>query len=929
MKIVAKVNYFDLIFKQTKMKHDIKLHDAIEFTLENKGVPLTFDEIAKEINSDELYSRNDFKRITGSQIRSRVSKYTKLFININGYVVSTRNRKWRNLLSAYWDLSNNLKGLYNISDLEFIVAGLFYYKRLNDLNNVKLVDSYKFIYNFNSIHINSSHFSTNDIGSKIFEDIARLLRVNSFDKVLILLKPLNEFNAGEFTDEEYGNAFEYVLEINNSENLKTRLVRTPRTVIELMSNILDPKSGKLYDPVCGTGGFLTQSYRISKKLQIFGSEINYRIAQIAYMNQMMNGDYSSNIVSENCFDQLQSPIRYDYMIGDLPMDGIDADNLIELGNFHEFVFPKRAKRFGAFLLFSVAKLSNTGKAVFTVSESFLSKSGTDEHVRNTLLKYDFIETVISLPNGALKPYTNGKVAILVINKSKNLYQSKKIKFISLPEHTLYEGIDVNQILQYYSDDFVNNSFAQIVPIEDVGELNTLNPNSYTNELVEVRRLLATGGAVRLNELIVSFSGITPFDKDDVNKENGIPLIKIENLERDILDMYLSKKSVKDYILSENPKYEKYIIKRECLLLAKIGDNIKATYFKPSGDLERIMIHSNVIALFPKTNNRVSLEFLYYQLYSDFLINQIDKKLSKSIMPFLTITAIKELIVPVLDTINQKDFIEFQKANSIANERSRIAERFNKLGYIEDAQEKELNIVRTITHQLKHHLTGLSTVIDKISAITIKNNLGNYREYDENDSRLLTLPGFEPAENNILEETIQKASKKSKFVNNILKDVEKAIIFTVQYSEIRIDLLLEEIKNDYLDKNFGIEIICDEISAEISKTHIEDLFNTLIENAEQHSFKGIKKPKITFNIKKDLNRGIIVIDYRNNGTPLSISENEFKSILTKSIKSEGTGIGGYYINKIVEAHKGSLRIADNLLSGVHFIIELPLKPQENE
>lgn len=906
----------------------MKLHEAIEHILENKNIPLTFDEIANEININKFYLREDYKKLTGSQIRSRVSKYTKLFININGYVVSTRNRKWRNLLSAYWDLSNNLKGLYSISELEFIIAGLFYYKRLNDLNGINLIDSYKFIYNFNNNYIDYNDFIKNkDIGSNIFEDLSRLLQINSFDKIQILLKPLGVFNTREFSDEEYGHAFEYVLEINNNENLKTRLVRTPRPIIELMTKILDPKKGKLYDPVCGTGGFLTQAYRISKDLEIYGSEINYRIAQIAFMNQMMNGDNSAEIVAENCFDQVSKDITYDYIIGDLPMDGININNFIELSYRWNLTFSQKTKSFGAFILFSISKLSSKGKAIFTVSESFLFKKGIDEQIRNTLLRYDVIEAVISLPNGALKPYTNGKASILVINNSKKTTLKGKIKFINLPEDNNYKGIDVNEILELYSEDISTNPFSQIISIEEVLELDTLSPSAYTADLIEVRKLLISGSAMFLSEITTLISGLSSLNKEIINKEHGIPFIKIENLERDILDMYLSKKNVKDYILINDNKYDKYIIKKECLLLAKIGDNVKPTYFKPEAGLDQIIIHSNVIALF--TRHNVSLEYLYYQFYSDFVKNQLENKLSKSIMPFLTIIAVKELIIPIFDTQYQEDFIKFQKANSIAIERTRVTERFDKLGYIEDAQEKELNIVRTITHQLKSHLTGISLILDKINEISVNNNLGILKEYKENDLRLNSSSNFEQSENDTLDDIIKKAIKKANYVNNIVRDVEKAIIFTLDYSDIQIFDLLSEIKKEYKDKIFSIEITGDNISVEISKTHFEDLVNTLIENAEEHSFKDIKKPKVSFNIKSDSNRGLIIIDYKNNGIPLTITEKEFKSILTKSIKSTGTGIGGYYINKIIEAHKGSLKIVENLKTGVHFIIELPIKHNENE
>lgn len=911
----------------------MNLHEAIVYVLEKEGVPLTFDEIAKKINGSELYIKKDLKDLTSAQIRLRVVKYKEHFFNINGYVVSANNFKWRILLFCYWDLSQNLQGLYNISDVEFIITSLFFFKRNHDLENINQLSGSDFIINFQEKYIdnNLSIFfkpnKDNYTDFKIFDDLRGLLKSIPSIKITQLLEPLTRLNTNEFTDEEFGKAFEYVLEINNVENKKTGLIRTPRPIIELMSKILDPKEGKIYDPVCGTGGFLTQVFRLSNKLQTYGSEINYRIAQIAYMNQMMNGDYYSSIQAENCFVQLKQDLKYEYIIGDLPIEGGNTDNLIDLSVITEFNFPHKTKSFGAFILFSLSKLAMNGKAIFTVSESFLFKKGYDEQVRNTLLKYDYIESVISLPNGALKPYTKGKASILVLNRSKSLYKKGKIKFINLPEEAKYVGIDVNQVLEFHEDEFLNNSFVQIVALEDVLTSSNLSPSSYTNELIEVRRLLISKSASYLSELVNLTSGTALFSKDDIDHTDGIPFIKIENLERDILDMYLSKTNVRDRINSDNSRYQKFIIDKECLLLAKIGDNVKPTYFKPENGFEKIILHSNVIALFPR-NNRLSLEFLYYQFYSDFLINQIEKKVNISIMPFLTIPAIKELIVPNLDLNSQNDFIKFQKANSIVAERLRVEERFRKIGYIEDAQERELNIVRTITHQLKHHLTGISANVSKINEITSKHHLNNCKEYDDDDSRLVVDSGFEKPENVILGEVINKTIKKAESINNILIDVEKAINFSLEYSSVNIHHLINEIKKEYDGKNYSIEVLGDNVIVELSRTHFEDLFRTLIKNAEEHSFKNVKKYKISFNIKNDPNREIITIDYKNNGLPLNISEKEFKSILTKSVSSNGTGIGGYYINKIIEAHQGLLNITENLNSGVHFLIELPVKHNEN-
>ncbi|UJH92999.1 N-6 DNA methylase [Antarcticibacterium sp. 1MA-6-2] len=718
--------------------------------------------------------------------------------------------------------------------------------------------------------------------------------------------------------------------MHQAENSKTNLIRTSKEIIELMISILNPREAlSLYDPVCGTGGFLSQSFRVNSNLKIHGSEVNYKVAQIAQMNQIMNGDFDANIKAENCFSQLNNNLSYDLIIADLPLSGIHFDEIDRLSEIWNIKFPRRTKGFGAFVLFSLSKLSPNGKAVFTVSDSFLFKTGIEQRVRKILLDLDYIEAIISLPNGALKPYTNGKSSILVLNKNKENFLKRKVKFIVASNVFEASNLDINEILNIYHQNIENN-YSQIVNLEDINKINTLDPSYYTYDFFEIRKLLVSGNAAYLSELITTKSGTKLQNKTDLITESGIPFIRIENLEREILDMQLSEKSIKDYV-SYKPYYNRHIIDKECLLLAKIGENLKPTYFKPDPQgMEEIILHPNVIAIFPKNNQHLSLEFLYYQFYSDIVQNQIKNRLSRSIVPFITLAKLRELIIPYVDIHSQSRFIEVEKAAIISAEKTRIDERFKRLGYKEEAEERELNVVRTITHQLRHNLSGIEIMMDKLNRISTKRELFNYKEYDEDDPILITKEGFETPENNSVQEIIDRALKKARTLNVILLDVEKAINLNMTYSQVELLSIFQKIKDEFRNDCFTIEVIGIPVDIEISKTHFEDLINTLLDNAREHGFDKSKNDnKITFKIKPDFNRDIVEIEYQNNGKPLNITQKEYTSILTKSIDSNGSGIGGYYINKIIEAHHGSLNIKEDLKKGMRLTIELPLKQPEYE
>lgn len=919
----------------------MKLFEVIISVLKGQKEPLSCNELARKINNSDSITKINLKVVKGFHIKNTVIKHDDIFTIINDYVVLREDKKWHELLKVYFNLIENSRGILNISDQEFVVTALFFYKRLIDLNHINLT----FERNINSNLL--GYFNESDINfwlteldrinipyninQNIFSDLKSNLSRLRPSELKNIINNIFQFNTSLFSIIEFGKAFEYIIEIHNYGNTKTSLVRTSRDIIELMTQILNPnEANSIYDPVCGTGGFLSYSFRLNQNLNTYGSEINYKIAQIAQMNQIMNGDYNSIIRAENCFDQIDNnDLLYDLIIGDLPLTGISFDQINQLSQIWGIDFPKKAKGFGAFILFSLSKLNNNGRAAFTVSDSFLFKSGNEQKIRRILLDNDYIEAVISLPNGILKPYTAGKASIIVLNKNKSIENKRKIKFIITPGISDSSNFDVNEILDIYKQKKENN-YSRIVEVDDVYKINSLDPNYYTHDFFEIRKLLISGKAKNLSELVSLKSGTKILDKADLNTEEGTPFIRIENLEREVLDMYLDEKSIKDYVYF-NPFYDRYIIDKECILIAKIGENIKPTYFKPTlNGLNTIIIHPNVIAIFPKDNKELSLEFLYYQLYNDIVQTQIERKLSRSIVPFITLNKLRELIIPYVDYLSQQKIIDVEKTSIITSERSKIDEKIKRLGYKEEAEERELNVVRTITHQLRHNLSGIAIMMDKLGRIVTKRNLLSIKEYDENDPILISQEDFEQPENKSLEEIIEKASRKAQTLNTILLDVEKAINLNLSFTDVELFSFMKNISKEYSKESFSIEIIGDKTNIEISTTHFEDLINTLIDNAKVHGFNKKKTTnKIVFKIKPDFNRNIVQLEYQNNGAPLIISPEEYTSILTKSIGSKGSGIGGYYINKIIEAHQGALKIDENYKKGMKIIFELPLKQIEHE
>jgi type I restriction enzyme M protein len=178
-------------------------------------------------------------------------------------------------------------------------------------------------------------------------DLQNLVEVLGFlgfiseDNMHILNGLVQLFNAYDFSTVDYdvlGDAYQWVLSYFAPERAKEGATYTPRGVIKLLVNILDPEDGSvILDPACGSGAMLIEAYNHVKQrvsgepsLELVGQERNEIIAVIAKMNMVLHGLRGYTI---HVGDSLRNP-RFeeaDYVIANPPwnQDGYDESALGE------------------------------------------------------------------------------------------------------------------------------------------------------------------------------------------------------------------------------------------------------------------------------------------------------------------------------------------------------------------------------------------------------------------------------------------------------------------------------------------------------------------------------------------------------------------------------------------------------------------------
>ena len=251
-----------------------------------------------------------------------------------------------------------------------------------------------------------------------------------------IVKKLSKLTLLDADSDIKGDAFEYFLKNSVSVGNDLGEYFTPRHIVKLIVDLVDPRYGEtVYDPACGTGGFLIQAFRhiknkvretheslkILKEDTIYGRELT-GTAKIAKMNMIIIGDGHTNIEQ---MDSLKVPVKgkYNVVLTNYPFSQT-TDYSAYYGLETESANP-------VFLKHVIDALKKEGRAGVVVPEGMLfDESQQYAKVRRMLLENCDVEAVINLNSYVFRPYTGQPTSILIFKKGS---QTKKIWFFEVKE----------------------------------------------------------------------------------------------------------------------------------------------------------------------------------------------------------------------------------------------------------------------------------------------------------------------------------------------------------------------------------------------------------------------------------------------------------------------------------------------------------------
>ena len=211
-----------------------------------------------------------------------------------------------------------------------------------------------------------------------------------------------------------GRVYEYFLsQFASAEGKKGGEFYTPRCVVKVLVEMLEPYRGRVYDPCCGSSGMFVQSVafirahasgngnggRARADISIYGQESNYTTWRLAKMNLAIRGIEGQIAHGDSFHDDRHPDLKADFILANPPFNVSDwgGERLTEDKRWRYGVPPKGNANF-AWVQHMVHHLAPAGVVGFVLANGSMSSSQSGEgELRKNLIEADLVDCMVALP----------------------------------------------------------------------------------------------------------------------------------------------------------------------------------------------------------------------------------------------------------------------------------------------------------------------------------------------------------------------------------------------------------------------------------------------------------------------------------------------------------------------------------------------------
>ncbi len=378
---------------------------------------------------------------------------------------AAKAKQTKSMEEALWESCNKMRGSVEPSEYKHVVLSLIFLKYAGDHFSEKCkeictkygeeyADMVEFYAQDNVFYIPTecrwTHIMENAKQDNIFQIVDdALANIEKCNKTLAGALPSNYYsNLGldrskfaalldeinkldTLKDEEndiIGRVYEYFLgKFAIAEGKGKGEFYTPKSIVNLIAEMIEPYDGKIYAPCCGSGGMFVQSMKFvkahhgnQKNISVYGQEYTKTTYKLARMNLAIRGINADIRLGDTFHNDQHKDLRADYIMANPPFNqsGWRTENeLVDDPRWAGFDVPPVSNANYGWILNILSKLSTDGVAGFILSNGALSADGTELAIRRKLLETGKVEAIVILPN-KLFYSTDISVTLWILNNNK-------------------------------------------------------------------------------------------------------------------------------------------------------------------------------------------------------------------------------------------------------------------------------------------------------------------------------------------------------------------------------------------------------------------------------------------------------------------------------------------------------------------------------
>ena len=436
-----------------------------------------------------------------------------------------KEKKVKSIEETLWDSANKLRGSVESAEYKHVVLGLIFLKFASDKfeehrkaliakGQEKYIEMPEF-YNQNNVFFleETSRWSyiiknakQNDIALKIDTALHNIEKANKalkgalpdnyfsrlgldLTKLASLLDTINEIDTLEDKERDIvGRVYEYFLKkFAIAEGKGKGEFYTPKTIVNLIAEMIEPYKGIIYDPACGSGGMFVQSIKFieshhgnKKEVSIYGQEYTNTTYKLAKMNLAIRGINATlgEKAADTFADDQHKDLKADYIMANPPFNQKDwrgENELLDDPRWRGYDVPPKSNANYGWILNIVSKLSENGVAGFILANGALSGGGEEYKIRRKLIENDLVEAILIIPRDTFYT-TDISVTLWILNKNKKSrnieINGKAKKYRNREREILF--MDLRRLGTEYDKQFI-----EILP-EDISKI-TENYHNWQQE----------------------------------------------------------------------------------------------------------------------------------------------------------------------------------------------------------------------------------------------------------------------------------------------------------------------------------------------------------------------------------------------------------------------------------------------------------------